>query len=297
VREVLAAGGVLWRPAGRGVEVAVVHRPRYDDWSLPKGKLDRHELAVSGAVRELHEETGFRGVAGRRLGQSRYEVLVDGVPTPKTVHWWAVRAVAGAFGPNDEVDELRWTSPDEARSLVTVPADADVLDRFAAGPAATRTLLLVRHGRAGSRRDWDGDDDDRPLDARGQDEAVALAALLPHYGVERLLSAPLERCTATLRPAADALGLDVEDAPPLAARCWSDDPDATESLLRSLVPGRTAAVCSQGEVLPDAVRRLAAGSDVDLGDDVPSAKGSVWALSFDGDGRLVDADYLRSVRG
>ncbi|HWG92656.1 MAG TPA: NUDIX hydrolase, partial [Mycobacteriales bacterium] len=134
VREVLAAGGVLWRPGRAGVEIALVHRPRHDDWSLPKGKLDPHELAVAAAVRELQEETGFSGTVGRTLGESRYEVLVDGVPTPKTVRWWAVCCRTGGFTPNDEVDELRWTTVDEARRLVTVPDDTAVLDRFAAGP-------------------------------------------------------------------------------------------------------------------------------------------------------------------
>jgi 8-oxo-(d)GTP phosphatase len=296
VREVLAAGGVLWRPSAGGVQVAVVHRPRYDDWSLPKGKLDRHELAVAGAVRELEEETGFRGVVGRTLGTSRYEVLVDGVPTPKTVRWWAVCCRSGDFAPNDEVDELRWTSVDEARRLVTVPDDAAVLDRFAAGPVRTSTLLLVRHGHAGSRDRWDGHDDARPLDDRGAAEGAALGALLPLYGVQRLVAAPLERCTATLQPAASRLGLPVEEHEALAARVWSADPADTASLLRSLLAGPPAAVCSQGEVIPDALRRLAAGSAVELADDLPAAKGSVWALSFGPDGRLVDADHLPRVR-
>jgi 8-oxo-(d)GTP phosphatase len=298
---VRAAGGVLWRPGGDAVEVAVVHRPRYDDWSLPKGKLDAGELEVEAAARELREETGWSGVVGRSLGRSRYEVLADGVPVPKSVHWWAVRATAGAFTPSDEVDELRWLPPEDAAALVTRPDDAVVLDRFTAAPADTRTLLLVRHGSAGSRDDWDGDDDLRPLDDRGAAQAAALARVLPLYGADLLVSAPLERCTATLRPAAEATGLDlrVEDA--LAGRCWTADPPGTLAVLRRLLRSGTAAACTQGEVLPEAVLRLAEGSSV-----VPAPpearKGSVWVLSFAArpDGLpevLLAADYLPSPLG
>src|SRR5690242_6566730 len=108
---VLAAGGAVWRSAADGsLETAVVHRPKYDDWSLPKGKLDGGEHALQAAVREVGEETGLTVVVGRRSLRTQY-ALEDG---DKQVDYWLQQAVAGEFEPNSEVDELRWLSLDDA---------------------------------------------------------------------------------------------------------------------------------------------------------------------------------------
>ena len=107
--------------AGGGVEVLVVHRPRYDDWSLPKGKLDRRESWEQAAVREVLEETGLRCRLGRELEPVRYR---DHKDRPKLVRYWAMEVVADdGFAPNDEVDELRWVAPDEAATLLTYDRD------------------------------------------------------------------------------------------------------------------------------------------------------------------------------
>ena len=130
-----AAGGILWRPATGGdpgaIEVAVVHRPRYDDWSLPKGKLAQGESDRDAAIREVLEETGFHVRVGEPLGTTRYRRLVNGVDRPKVVRWWAMRAASGAFAPNDEVDELQWVSPERARTILTSASDLTALRRFA----------------------------------------------------------------------------------------------------------------------------------------------------------------------
>jgi 8-oxo-dGTP diphosphatase len=128
VSEVRAAGGVLWRDAtDGGVEVALVHRPRYDDWSLPKGKLDPHETETAGALREVEEETGCRALLGADLDEVRYP-LRDG--REKVVRYYAMRALDGAFVPGREVDELRWVAPPQAVVLLTYDYDRQVLDRF-----------------------------------------------------------------------------------------------------------------------------------------------------------------------
>ena len=121
---VRAAGGVVTRPGGVGVELLVVHRPRYDDWSLPKGKLDPGETWEEAALREVHEETGYRCHLGEEVGQVSYRDRKD---RPKLVRYWAMRVEGGGFEPNDEVDELRWLAPDEARALLSYPHDLALL--------------------------------------------------------------------------------------------------------------------------------------------------------------------------
>lgn len=130
--EVLAAGGVIWRPTGvaaQRVEVVVVHRPRYDDWSLPKGKADPGETAPQTALREVLEETGYRCELAEELTSVRY---VDHKGRPKLVRYWTMTVAGGAFAANDEVDELRWCDPAEARALLSYERDRSVLDTFVA---------------------------------------------------------------------------------------------------------------------------------------------------------------------
>jgi len=145
-----AAGGVVWRHARgadgeAGVEVAVIHRPRYDDWSLPKGKLAAGESDLEGAVREVLEETGFHVRVGRPLGETRYEKAGPTGTRPKVVRWWAMQAEEGAFSPTREVDDLRWLSLAHASDRLTRSTDREVLERFARGTTPTRTVLLVTH--------------------------------------------------------------------------------------------------------------------------------------------------------
>ena len=297
-RHIHAAGGVVWRRTGDGpdqVAVAVVHRPRYDDWSLPKGKLDQGELHVTGAVREIAEETGFHAVAGRTLGRSRYRVLEAGREVPKTVRWWALAAHDGTFEPGPEVDQLRWLSVPAALGLLTAAHDSTPLLRFADDPPETATVLLVRHASAGRQEDWPGEDDHRPLDIRGKEQALALARVLPAYAPTRVVTAPLVRCAQTVQPFADQWRIDVEDEPRLSELQHARDPSAIVSALTALAarPGAVLA-CSQGGAIPAAVDALTTGTRLAL-DRVPARKASLWALSF-ANGRLVDADYTADLQ-
>jgi len=126
--DVVAAGGVVWRPASDGKEIAVVHRPKYDDWSLPKGKLDEGETFEDAALREVEEETGLRAELGPYLGEVSYDVSKG----RKVVRYWAMTAGDGEFTPNDEVDELRWVSMGEAPAMLTHDLDRRLVERAAA---------------------------------------------------------------------------------------------------------------------------------------------------------------------
>jgi 8-oxo-dGTP pyrophosphatase MutT (NUDIX family) len=122
--EVKASGGVVWRRGPNGVEVALVHRPRYDDWSLPKGKLDPGESWEDAALREVEEEIGMRARLGEELPPTSYR---DNKGREKVVRYWLMEAQDGEFTPSDEVDEMRWLAPDEAERLLTYEHDRELL--------------------------------------------------------------------------------------------------------------------------------------------------------------------------
>ena len=135
---VFAAGGVVVRPGGDGTEILLIHRPRYDDWSFPKGKRDGDESDEETALREVAEETGLACVLGRQLGEARYR---DSRQRPKVVRYWLMHPdpddPGPGFRPNHEVDELRWCSPDEGARLLTYAHDRALLSHVAEGLGST----------------------------------------------------------------------------------------------------------------------------------------------------------------
>ncbi|MFC3504979.1 NUDIX domain-containing protein [Micromonospora krabiensis] len=285
VTEIRAAGGVAWRPTPDGVEVCLVHRPRYGDWSLPKGKLEPAEPPLAAAVREVAEETDVRAVPQVRLPSARYRS--EG--RPKVVDYWSMRAVAeGGFQPGTEVDEVRWLAVDDAIRLVSYPHDAEVLAAFAALPRATGTVALVRHAHAGKRGTWSGPDTARPLDDEGRAQAAALADLLPLLRPHRLLSASPRRCVQTLDPTARRLDLPIEVCGDLdePGPGQQRDERALALAARLLELGGTdgqVAVCSQGKVIPGALEQLSGR----VGEDFTTPKGGGWLLVFTADGLLA----------
>lgn len=288
-----AAGGVLWRvhpDDPDAVQVAVIHRPRYDDWSLPKGKLAYGEAETDCAVREVLEETGYHARLGRSLGESRYLKEADGAARPKVVRWWAMEATTGAFTPTREVDRLEWLALGEAHERLTRTTDRELLDRFVRGPMPARTVLLVRHGSAGSRSRWSGDDRERPLDECGMAQAEALVRPLAHFDPGEIVSADFLRCIQTVEPLAEAMVLPIRQAPQLSELGYPGHEEEAMELLRGGRSPGTLVACSQGDVIPDLLERLASAHDVDLPDE-PSRKGSSWALTFH-DGALVAAEHF-----
>jgi 8-oxo-dGTP diphosphatase len=293
--DVLAAGGVLWRSGTDGdddiLETAVVHRPRYGDWSLPKGKPEPGEHLLETAVREVAEETGLSVVVGRRGVRTHY-LVPQGA---KQVDYWLMRATGGDFAPNDEVDDLRWVPVDDAAEMITHEHDRTVLaDLARTDVPRTPTLLLVRHASAGDRSDWDGPDDLRPLDRKGRDQARRLAEVLPLFGPTAVLSAERTRCRQTVEPLAERLGLDLEPLPELGEEEFSADPEAgLAAVERFLTPGSgVTVVCSQGGAIPSVLMGLGVRWDGLTGRLwPPCAKGSTWALGGRPGG--LSADYYR----
>jgi 8-oxo-(d)GTP phosphatase len=298
---VRAAGCVIWRndDAG-GLETAVVHRPKYDDWSLPKGKPETGEHLLQTACREVREETGLGVVLGRRSARTRYEVhLPDGSPAPKEVDYWTAEWTGGEFRANNEVDELRWLPVADAVTLCSHDHDRAVLtDLERTDVPRMPTVVLVRHGHAGSRSDWEGPDDLRPLDGKGQRQARRLAEVLPVFGPVSIASVERTRCRQTVQPLAEAMGVGMEGVPELGEEEFAADPQAglavVERLLTPLDEPGVRVVCSQGGAIPSVLLSLGVRWEGVAGRLYPpAAKGSVWVLGGR-PGALV-ADYYRDL--
>lgn len=281
---ILAGGGLVFRfdPDGQP-EVLVVHRPRYDDWSLPKGKNDPGESSLASAIREVWEETGYRCRVIAPVGRHEYPA-VDGW---KQVDYFAMtpRSHTG-FQPGSEVDEIRWI-PASDTGLLTYAFDQQLVED-ADYPTlnATRTLFFVRHAAAGSRQRWTRPDHIRPLTKKGWRQSHALAERLSGEGVKRLVSSPYVRCVQTLEPLAEILGIPVEEHPALGEGGGDRD---TLRLLEELSVAN-AALSSHGDVIPSTIFRLAAGG-MELQDSIYHCrKGSIWVISMV-EGVAVSARY------
>ncbi len=289
---VLAGGGVAYRkpPEGGATEYAVVHRPRYDDWSLPKGKVDGGESAGDAALREVAEETGWTCAPGPALGSVAYRL---GSGRHKIVRYWLMEAGEGSFTPNDEVDELAWLPAEEAGARLTYARDRAVLDWGAARAAdpARSEIYLVRHATAGRRQDWDGDDRARPVQGPGWAEVEWLTETLTELPVARVLTSPYVRCAQTVAPLAAAVGLELEEEPALAEGA----PGAFVERLLDELAGSAAVLCSHGDVVSGLVG-AAAAEGARLAGGLRWGKGSIWLLAAR-HGRVTEGRYLPAPGG
>lgn len=293
-RVVHASGAVLWRHASEtadsgaeSIEIALVHRPRYDDWSLPKGKLDPGETAAVAAVREVLEETGHHTHLGRCLITVTYPIDQG----TKKVSYWAARSIGGTFSPGNEVDELLWLPVTEAMNKLDYPQDRKVLRRFGKQPADTKTVLIVRHGTAGSKSRFRGDDTRRPLDKKGRAQAEALVAQLLAFGATEVYAADRVRCHQTVEPLAAELGVPIGNEPTLTEEAYAKNPKRGRHRALQIAQGTgIPVICSQGKVIPDLIEWWCQRDGV-RPDKSRNHKGSTWVLSLSA-GRLVSADHI-----
>jgi 8-oxo-(d)GTP phosphatase len=277
------------------MKVALVHRPKYGDWSLPKGKIRRGEHPLVTACREVAEETGVHAMAGRRLDIGHYNTALG----PKAVEYWAMQGPDALFRPTAEVDRLAWLPLADARRQLDYQRDAyaiDALEVLADSVVGSSAILLVRNARALPFKRWTGAEGDRPLNARGQEQAEALRRTLPAFGPSRLLSACGTRFVDTMRPLGAELRLPVETVPALGEDEYASRPSRGLTRIAELaIAGGTTAVCAPGAVIRHLLAALADDADLALGD-YPAVKGSVWALFFSS-GQLAAADYYPALTG
>lgn len=301
-----AAGGVVWRDGKQGVEVLLVHRPAYRDWTFPKGKLDAGESLIECARREVIEETGVRPVIGRYLGNITYykrngqpengggyrrvegeakNGYSNGEIRRKEVHYWAMRAEGAASASAcGEVDGVRWAPEGDLAGHLTYETEqglaAGMGDRWTR-PADR--LLLTRHARAGSRSDWKGADDSlRPLSERGRRQAEALVGRLEGFPIDAVLTSRAARCRQTAAPLAEARRL----TPEIREELWEEaGPEQVEVLIGERPEGARL-LCSHRPNVTRALRALLGGST-----DLRLEKGSTWVFDFD-EGKLAASNYL-----
>jgi 8-oxo-dGTP diphosphatase len=242
-----AAGALVWREREGRLELPVVHRPWYKDWSWPKGKLDPGELLPTAAAREVAEEIGEHVVLGAPLPSLRYTTS-DG--RPKRVHYWAARCTTDddaavavrapvARAPLDEIDDVVWVSATTAGELLTRRADRAPLEALVhlweRGRLATHAVVVARHGRAQRRSAWKGGEETRPLTAQGRMQAKALVPVLAAFGVGEIVTSPWERCLRTVTPYAERTGLPVRTVDALTEAAFKEDPAKSAQVVEELL--------------------------------------------------------------
>ena len=257
-KPVMAAGTIVIDEG----QVLLVHRPRYDDWSFPKGKVDGTEIFPVTAVRECDEETGYTVALGSYL-------TVDKYPIPegeKHVHYWVARVREDlGFAPDEEVDEVLWVSIKAARKKLTYQQDRDLLDQAVSVPE-TSPLIVLRHAKAMKRSDFEGTKDSlRPLSGKGRRQSKVLVDVLDAYGIETLVSSPFVRCRETLQKFAKYIDTKIEVSDPLSEAGHESDPAATAEVVREFLhqPEPTV-ICSHRPVLGTIWETLSAALGADL---------------------------------
>lgn len=280
---VVAAGCLVTRGTADNTEVLLVHRPKYDDWSLPKGKQEGDEHVIETAVREVQEESGLLVALRQPLPSRHYKVEGQ----PKDVHYWrAVVRLDKGFTPTQEVDEIRWLPLAEAARTVSHPKDASLV-RSASDEVGT-PFILLRHGHATKRSAWSGEDIERPLNRDGMLQSDRLAPRLAAYGVERVHTSAARRCRQTMIPYAQDAGLAATIEPELTEQAYQVAPDQARARVRELLAdavhsGEATVLCGHRPYLPELVDYLIEGTRLSRPQDtVPTASMLVLSATSEG---------------
>ena len=284
-----AAGALLWREIAAGeIEIALVHRPRYDDWSLPKGKIDVNETALACAYREVFEETGIKARFTRQLGAVEYE---DNGAQKRVKYWVAQALGASDFVANEEVDQLRWLNPTDSIELATHQSDKEVIERFLEIEGPTDTLIILRHTKALERGDWDGDDSLRTLNENGIAQAQALINHLAPFAIDEIYTSDFTRCVQTVSPLGESRGLVVSKVPSLNEATFESDPERSISFANALKQDeRNILICSHNPVIPTMLRGIL-NTKLKNKDLIKLEPGDAW-LVHRVKGEIVALDYL-----
>ena len=259
---ILAAGAVLWRKSEKKkIEVLIIHRPKYDDWTFPKGKAEVGEPLIACAYREVLEETNIETAFGPYLGEVEY-LTNDG---KKKVSFWSAKVVKEKdFKPNTEVDQLKWVEVTKVKELLTLDTDRKILEQFLQIEPDTKPLILLRHAKAVTRDEWQGEDDDRPLDSYGQNQAKRLLAMYQVFNLEQIHSSDAVRCYDTVVAIAKGLNIKLEVTGKLSESTFKKDKEKAFDYAKDLIKlNESVLLCSHNPILPKMLNKLTKKSEVD----------------------------------
>lgn len=255
---VVAAGAIPWRINSNGLEVLLIHRPRYDDWSWPKGKIDPGETIPECAAREVREEIGLSAPLGIPLPPIHYHVA-SGL---KVVHYWAVKVNGAKLVPDGkEVDRVVWCAPQTAAGMLSNPSDVVPLEHLQAAheddQLDTWPLIVVRHAKAKPRSSWTKAEGERPLAATGVRQAQAVGRLLQAWQPPRVVTSPWRRCVSTVAPYLKASGAKVKLVDALTEHRHARTPKKTGAVIEALLDKQqSVAVCTHRPALPTILAQL-----------------------------------------
>lgn len=297
---ILAAGALVWREKRGIVEVLLVHRPRYRDWSIPKGKLDPGESFLAAAVREVEEETGYRVRLTRPMPSVNYRVG----GRPKKVRYWAARVRAqtapGPVNPR-EIDRVEWVPIRGAIKKVSRSSDRELIEILGdwrdAGELDTAAVIIQRHGAAQARSKWrKGDEQTRPLRRKGKKQAKALPPLVDAYAPSTVVTSPWRRCLDTIEPFAHLGGMDIVFKPELTEHAHAARPSRAAAVMERLIDeSRSVIVCTHRPVLPTLIATTKAATRPSAARKLPRenpylAAGEMLVLHTVPGGTVVDVE-------
>ncbi|WP_234992691.1 NUDIX hydrolase [Varibaculum vaginae] len=297
MRIVRSAGALVWRlrpeanpisgtliPAQtQDIQVLVVHRPRYDDWSWPKGKREPGEAIPATAVREVEEETGVPIRLGAPLTVQRYRL---GARVTKEVHYWVgfpdvspetlrTRPLA-PLASTKEIDKCQWVGVRKAMRILTRRGDRrlleELLTRLTDHTLCTRTLAVLRHAKATKRSQWEGTEMARPLSRRGSSQVLRLIPALSALGIDRIITSPWRRCVATVAPYATLSGIPLKTEASFTEDAYRNDPSQMRAVVREIImegrldaPAAPLAMCVHRPTIPGIIGELAPLTPNNLG--------------------------------
>ena len=267
---------MIWRKVGKEVQIALVHRPRYDDWSLPKGKQDPGEALIACAYRETLEETNLKVAFGPYVGDIEYFVP-EGL---KKVYYWSARLADDSpeFHANEEVDLLEWHSLEAAIEKVTRDSDREIIERFVSVPFDSYPLIMLRHAKALAREEWQGEDEDRPLEQLGQQQARRMLSLYQVYGLTQIHTSDAVRCHDTVEQMAHALNIPLTITNKVSEYTWKKSKEKAIDYAKELIKENEPVIlCSHNPVLPRMMEKLTKKIDFDYPDN-KLQPGEAWIL-------------------
>jgi len=284
-----AAGAVVWRKhKDNFTEVAIIHRPKYDDWSFPKGKIEVGESLIACAHREVLEETNLQTEFGPHLGQVEY-FTPDGL---KKVTYWSAKVIGEKpFRTNTEVDQLKWIPITKVIEVLTNETDKEIFDKFVKVKFNSKPFILLRHAKAITRDEWQGEDDDRPLSSSGQNQAMRLLSTYQVFNIDQIHSSDAVRCYDTVKSMAKGLDIKLEVSSKLSENTYKKDKEKAFDYVRELIKeDKSILICSHNPILPKMLNKITKKSEIEADEDKLSPADG-WVIHRSGK-EIIQIDRL-----